>query len=146
MFADQTEQLALSGQQRTLTKEHVSDNSIKASTTNMAVVLCCVVLAVLWAACLLLCCFLHVFQELSFGFVLSALSPVGIFTYRVGRAGVFRGELRRVSYSSNSDGNVSKNGATGLAKYLHARVDIFVENKRKVERTAQQNKNFAGIF
>lgn len=84
------------------------------------------------------------FQELSFGFVLSALSSVGIFTYRVGRAGVFRGELRRVSYSSN--GNVSKNGATGLTKYLHARVDIIVENKRKVERTAQQNKNFAGIF
>lgn len=51
-----------------------------------------------------------------------------------------------MSYSSNSDGNVSKNGATGLTKYLHARVDIFVENKRKVERTAQQNKNFAGIF
>lgn len=57
MFADQTEQLALSRQQRTLTEEHVSDNSIKASTTNMAVVLCCVVLVVLWAACLLLCCF-----------------------------------------------------------------------------------------
>lgn len=80
MFADQTEQLALSHQRRTLSEERVSDDSIKASTTNMADVWCCVVLCSLSAALLFFC----VFQELSFGFVLSALSSVGIFTYGVG--------------------------------------------------------------